>query len=274
MEKIWVAWGAGETFKRYIQRNPNRKFSFIIDNNREKDGTLFCGIPVVHPSKIQEWKKYKIVILVEDVQSVVKQLDAWNLQRESDYVYGDYDLPNEVPVGVIQEALTDISFHCGESEIEVEVHSRDEYEVVSKRYAGAIEYEYNLDRIISRMPHRRMGYKAYCSCCKEEMHMLMDYQFVFAGKPAWRESAICPSCHCNSRMRYIVERVLNNSLDENSHVYIYEQITNTYKALKNIFPKLQGSEYLGMDKVSGHIYDGIMHQDAMNLSFESESMDF
>jgi len=56
---------------------------------------------------------------------------------------------------------------------------------------------------------------------------------------------------------------------------VYEKITKFFTYLKKNLPHLNvvGSEYLGFDKIKGIEYNGIRHEDAMDLSFKDESFD-
>ena len=72
-------------------------------------------------------------------------------------------------------------------------------------------------------------------------------------------------------MRYIVDRV--KQIDKKADTYIYEQTTRTYRALKGMLPDLIGSEFLSPEMESGSEKDGILHEDAMNLSFTDNAFD-
>jgi SAM-dependent methyltransferase len=73
-------------------------------------------------------------------------------------------------------------------------------------------------------------------------------------------------------MRFVVDYVTRNKGIKD--IFIYERVTATYAQLKKYLPSLQGSEYLGNQYNSGDVINGIVHQDAMNLSFKEASFDY
>ena len=90
--------------------------------------------------------------------------------------------------------------------------------------------------------------------------------------PIWRERMVCDGCRLNNRMRYILGKV-KESYKDGMKVYMNEQVTNAYRELKKHIPDLVGSEYLDADFESGRVENGILHEDAMNLSFSDETFD-
>jgi SAM-dependent methyltransferase len=65
------------------------------------------------------------------------------------------------------------------------------------------------------------------------------------------------------------------SPDENSNIYIAEQVTPMYNYLKAKYKNLTGSEYLGPDVKPGSVdHRGLRHEDATNLSFSDNEFDF
>ncbi len=117
----------------------------------------------------------------------------------------------------------------------------------------------------------------FCLCCNKSTYMLVDY--LFATKlsngneiPCWRERLICPECHMNNRQRLIAKLAQQYiQINQYSSVYLMEQVTPFFRWIKNAFPTLEiiGSEFLGYENQSGKIYDGIRHEDIMNLSFKT-----
>lgn len=279
-EKKLILWGAGKFCKDFLEEWKGLDVAFVLDNSKEKEGSLFCGIPVLHPSKIQRWDLYKIVITLSYsyAKAVAGQLKEYGLREGSDFEIWRHEpiVPNDISLENVKNVMAEIAFTNEEDkECEILFHTRKEYEDIVKN-RKAMVFERYLDKIYSRLPNRSGLYKGFCECCKKEMYFTLDYRYA-GTYPAWRERAVCPECGCNSRMRYIADRTLRSISQIKDGlpdgVYIYERITNLYRVLSKYIPGLIGSEYLGEDKNGGRIYDGIRHEDALQLSFESDSMD-
>jgi len=60
---------------------------------------------------------------------------------------------------------------------------------------------------------------------------------------------------------------------QNPKIYVMEPIGPFYQYLKERYPGLVGSEYLGENYMPGEIVNGIRHENCMQLSFEDESID-
>ncbi len=163
---------------------------------------------------------------------------------------------------------------------EKKIRTKDEYfELVEQmKAAGFSKFEKMLGDLCYRNPNRKMKYKGYCSVCKKEVDLEVDYMFaeLIEGEktrePIWRERLVCEKCHLNNRMRFLVAKIIDE-YKPGMKIYINENITNAYKVLKSFIPDLVGSEYLDGDLVSGQVVDGILHEDAMNLSFSNETFD-
>ena len=113
--------------------------------------------------------------------------------------------------------------------------------------------------------------------------MLVDYLFAEkrdgrALSPNWRERVVCPFCRMNNRQRLIaglIRKVLRQDASTSRSVYFMEQVTPIFNWAEQEFPDhyIVGSEYLGDAYQGGTVIRGVRHEDAMNLSFESDSLD-
>ena len=76
------------------------------------------------------------------------------------------------------------------------------------------------------------------------------------------------------RMRYTVANLMENYL-HGEKIYMYEKVTPLYREVARRVGEdnVIGSEYYGDSYKSGIFVKGIMHQDAMNLSFADETFD-
>lgn len=86
MEKKIVIWGIGDrsrAFSKLINELPE----FYLDNDISKDGTTFFGRPVVHPSRVDNWEDYKIIIANSFYDEIKEQLLSYGLEETKDFVF-------------------------------------------------------------------------------------------------------------------------------------------------------------------------------------------
>lgn len=137
------------------------------------------------------------------------------------------------------------------------------------------------DRLIySRHP---FTVKCWCSICASVQ--LVSINWLYGGisntgsvNPAWTEIAVCPHCQSNSRMRALYSLLTERfSIISDSKIYITEQITPFYNMLKQRYPNLMGSEYLGSDFIRGSKtithFQRVRHEDITQLSFNDDRFD-
>ena len=118
----------------------------------------------------------------------------------------------------------------------------------------------------------------FCEVCDKESKFLLDWKYSNNLIPNYRERLVCEYCGLNNRQRFIVSYLKSLVLDEGSkisNIYLYEQVTSFYTFIKDRFCNINivGSEYLGYNRRSGEIVDGIRHEDALDLSFDDNSID-
>lgn len=272
MEKVMAAWGAGDRCKNYLTNGLKDVIKVIFDNDGQKDGKEIYGIPILHSSKVKDWRPYFIIIISLYEDEIAEQLEGYGLEEERDFISCKKYCGRDVPLCIVQESLRD-SLLCKDSgELRVKVYDKREYEAVKKRYGAYGKYEEALSGIYRRMPGKVGGYIGKCAACEEEQVFGVDYVWSDGARPAWRETVTCPQCHCNGRMRFVIDHVKDIGADKS--VYAYEFVTDTFRELQKKIPGIQGSEYIGDDCQSGQVIDGIMHQDATRLSFPDDSFDY
>lgn len=120
----------------------------------------------------------------------------------------------------------------------------------------------------------------FCFPCNQNVQFVTDFLYssaVINGKPIpnWRERVLCPTCQMNNRTRasiQILEEVLNSK--RTVRVYLAEQVTPLYAALKKRFVNLTGSEYLG-DKLPFGEHDarGVRNESITKLTFADNAFD-
>ncbi len=121
----------------------------------------------------------------------------------------------------------------------------------------------------------------FCFPCNRDVQFRTDFLYssaVVNGKPVpnWRERVLCPECQMNNRTRasiQILDEVLGAK--KTAKVYVAEQVTPLYAALKARHPLLIGSEYLG-DKVAAGDCDerGVRNESITKLTFPDNGFDY
>jgi SAM-dependent methyltransferase len=150
----------------------------------------------------------------------------------------------------------------------------DEYkEHVEKNrlnYAFIQQYESE----ISNHKHREFTVKGISYPANQYVDFKVDYLYSDGHTINWRERLICPVTGLNNRLRCSIH-ILDFELSPypESLIYITEQVTPLFSFLKNKFPNIIGSEYLGNDIQFGTLKNNIRHEDMTKLSFRNESID-
>lgn len=271
-----VFWGAGEMCRNFMQimkTNSELRPEYIVDRDTKKQGTFLDGTEIVSPEKLLEDQNVFILVTSQYVQEIFGQLKSMGFVYGADYLEIQHLYRQPVPMEAIQEALEETCFQQEPSGSEVvqRVNSMEEYKVFQRKNQNGIHFEKLLARIYSKMLGKMGSYKGYCEICEEEREFQVDFYWAEKNEPAWRETLSCPVCHCNSRMRFVAGYL--KAHHKNKKVYCYERKTILYQQLQSCLKDLTGSEYLGDDLPGGTVIDGIMHQDATNLSFEENTFD-
>lgn len=117
--------------------------------------------------------------------------------------------------------------------------------------------------------------KGYCELCQKDSKFI--FQVQSDQKPNFRESLFCEYCKNNNRSRFMLSflKKMIARFNQTPTIFMLEQVTDTFKYAKTHFIDINliGSEFLGYDKKPGEIINNIRHEDAMNLSFEDNSLD-
>ena len=122
--------------------------------------------------------------------------------------------------------------------------------------------------------------KGYCYVCDCLSNFRIDYrhsQDINGQKtPNWRERLSCANCNLNNRMRAALHVFYQEcSPNQESQIYLTEQVTYLYKYIAQKFPHTWGSEYMA-DKIPyGTSTDnGIRNESLTCLSFENNKFDY
>ena len=121
----------------------------------------------------------------------------------------------------------------------------------------------------------------HCFPCNQPVEFKTDFLYshtMVHGKPVpnWRERVLCPLCQMNNRTRASIQ-ILQQTLAayKKSRIYIAEQVTPLYGALKKQYQNLVGSEYLGEKVAFGSCDErGIRNESIIKLTFEDNSFDY
>ena len=124
-------------------------------------------------------------------------------------------------------------------------------------------------------PSGTFHFSGYCAVCGDDSEFTVDYLHGFGGRPNYRERIVCPTCRLNGRMRasiHLLETTLHFA--PNDQIYITEQMTPLFSALRQRFPSIVGSEYLSDGTRPGCVNTtGIRHEDMTKLSFANGIFD-
>lgn len=90
--------------------------------------------------------------------------------------------------------------------------------------------------------------------------------------PSSRELLGCVSCRRVRRERVILEKIKEYYNSGKTKIYMYETGSNL-ELVRKFAPDAVGSEFISADLKSGELVNGILHEDAHNLSFGNESFD-
>nr|WP_314070995.1 methyltransferase domain-containing protein [uncultured Roseococcus sp.] len=122
--------------------------------------------------------------------------------------------------------------------------------------------------------------KGQCVVCGSLQPFHVDFTYATNSLPDgrllpnWREHLACPSCGMGNRLRASLHLLWQELRpQQNDRIYITEQVTPLHDWLRQRFPFLVGSEYLGPDHAPGEIVNGLRHEDMQRLSFPDESLD-
>lgn len=153
--------------------------------------------------------------------------------------------------------------------------------------------------------------RGYCLLCERPAEFRVDHTSVRSNVtvPNWRESLVCPHCHLSNRQRMVATLVSQALADvvPSSKIYLMELVTPLMRCIrkKQARHDVTGSEYFGAGFKSGQTVwpwqyhlpiggpqtirslldaarfalrmlsgGGFRHENAEQLSFEDDSLDF
>jgi len=145
-------------------------------------------------------------------------------------------------------------------------------------YKKVIEERIKIEtKILQEYDNNQRSYiEGYCELCEKKTRFFIHPRIIINKIRDFRGNLFCEHCGIMSRRRFLLS-FLKKKIEHYSYpnVYIYEQLTPIFDYAKKNFDNLNliGSEYLGYDITPGSLINNIRHEDATNLSFETEFFD-
>lgn len=153
------------------------------------------------------------------------------------------------------------------------IYSKYEYEQYAKRKKDEFDsIEKSVVDLCLNTSKKEVDLPGYCKVCKQETMFHIDLLYGDGQTPNLRERLVCSNCHLNSRQRYIASVILKEC-NQNKKIYMYEQITDFYRIIRKHLKNVVGSEYIADGLLSGTRVNGILHENAENLSFPDNFFD-
>jgi SAM-dependent methyltransferase len=135
-----------------------------------------------------------------------------------------------------------------------------------------------IERDLIPSPERPFQVEGFCIGC--QCRQAFRTSFAFSARdergtlvPNWREHLIC-DCGFNARTRAAIHWLTTRlRLPSEAHIYLMEQRSSLFAWLRERYPNLVGSEYLGDTTVLGSSCRGIRNEDATRLTFPDGAFD-
>jgi SAM-dependent methyltransferase len=127
-------------------------------------------------------------------------------------------------------------------------------------------------------PGQRIAVEGHCGVCRRAAVFKTKARCVRSGSErqssGFRNGMVCGHCELLGRQRKLIEVVDGLRLAADATVYVCEQRSRFFSALKARFARrVFGSEYLGDGLAPGTDVRGTRHEDLEQLSFASASLD-
>lgn len=120
----------------------------------------------------------------------------------------------------------------------------------------------------------------FCAVCRRPSRFFVNYACARDSDPSlrvpnWREQLSCESCKLPNRSRAMLDFIDTVLLTSGgAAVYVTEQTTPFFRAVKRRYPHAIGSEFLRDGTAPGQRNkEGIVHEDLTALSFDDRTLD-
>jgi len=155
----------------------------------------------------------------------------------------------------------------------------DEYDAWAEAHAALLDSRANFEKaLIPRSDYFAIG--GYCAVCHRDSAFTVDFLYSAANQegvrvPNWRERLVCRRCKLPNRQRAMID-FMESQLEfgRSTTIYVTEQTTPFFRALKNRYPNTIGSELLGDGTLPGQSNKlGLRNEDLTQLSLREGSVD-
>lgn len=76
---IWGAGPSGEKVMKHTKRYQDVPVKCFIDNDLSREGTMFCGIPVISPRMFQKEKQYAVIVASGRHTEIIDKLTEYSI---------------------------------------------------------------------------------------------------------------------------------------------------------------------------------------------------
>lgn len=102
-----LIWGTGNMSRFLLEQKLGFTISGFVDSNKTKD--MFMGKQVFLPGEITEWKKYYIIVAVNDAEGIINALSQYGLIKGEDYM--PYQELLSLPSYMLRKTIFDQSYY-------------------------------------------------------------------------------------------------------------------------------------------------------------------
>ena len=267
--------GGGAIGRKFLAENAG-KVKLVIDHD-QGIGSL-NGIRVEHPDHVR-WNEYFVVITTEIYCDEIKKfLLGKGLKEYEDFIsYTEWEKcgrARNIHITYVSRALEERVLR--ENSYAKIIRSKQEfYDYLEECKDNAWKYISVMNMYMDQFTDKEAYFKGYCEVCRKTSLFRVDGSWSGAdGGINWREHLVCIKCGFNSRERLMLRTVQKIAQEfERPRIYINEQLSGVYHYLCQRYTDAVGSEYVSASCESGQTIDGVLHEDAMRLSFAGDSFD-
>ena len=192
------------------------------------------------------------------------------MRKDITYISG---VPVEKAIQIVENCF----FQEEETELtERVVRNAEEFREAYLTMLPYRRFEECLDRFHAAAGRERFSYEGRCAVCNCKQPFIVDYRFAVEEEgrkiPNWRERLVCPNCGCNSRQRFMIQKIFEE-YRPGKKILLYEQNSEVYRKVIRELDNVRGFEYIGESAQPHPECDGIIFEDISALNYEDEEFD-